>query len=98
MKDKEIHGEGWSIDPMIDVALRRRTGAKPRYLKPVAHYGCPHCSNGKVAIILDGHHLVWKPHNRTTMSGAKMLCAVSGAPLCANPPVGVIAVEHCPHR
>jgi hypothetical protein len=99
MKDKEVKGDGWVIPPMFEGGqARRRSTGRVKYVKPVVFYACPQCSNTKVGVILDGSHLVWRPHNRTTMSGAKMLCVISGAPLCANPPPNVLAIVHCPHR
>jgi len=99
MKEKEIHGEGWDIDPMLDVsaATITRNENKPRYHKPVDFFPCTHCSKSKVSIIADGTHLVWKPHERVTMSGARMMCAASGAPLCTNPPRGILLNLRCPH-
>jgi hypothetical protein len=99
MKEKEIHGDGWDIDPMLDPpASRHATESRAKYVKPKAFYPCTKCSKPKVGIVLDGSHLVWKPHDRTTMSGAKMQCAISGAPLCANPPAGLLIYPSCPHR
>ena len=86
------------IPPLLDVQGRGRVASRTKYIKPVTHYPCPHCHNAKVAVIIDGAHLVWKPHNRTTMSGAKMLCITSGAPVCDNPPRDVLSVVSCPHR
>ena len=98
MKDKEIRGVGWDIPPMVDTPGTQQVKRRAKYIKPVTHYPCPHCHNAKVAILLDGAHIVWKPHYRTTMSGAKMLCYASGAPVCANPPRDVLSVISCPHR
>lgn len=98
MKDREIKGEGWVIPPMVEVQGRSRATVRRKYVKPITHYPCPHCHNAKVAVLIDGAHLVWKPHHRTTMSGAKMLCIASGAPVCANPPRDVLSVISCPHR
>lgn len=68
---------------------------RPKLAKPRAWGHCPLCvSAPRHALVLQGIHLVWRPHDIVTMSGAKLPCGASGIRLCdAHPRPGTSVVD-----
>jgi hypothetical protein len=100
MKERQVKGEGWDIVPMMDVAppnRRKGEGGRQRSLPTVDWATCPTChATRKIGLVRSGKHFVWKIHDRTTMSKAKMVCPSSGTAICQTP--GRAAGDPtCPH-
>jgi hypothetical protein len=100
MKEGQVHGDGWDIDPMLDseaTPTHRRGEGHRAKAAPSAEFGaCPLCHNTRrVGLVRLGKHLVWRLHDRTMMSGAKMPCPGSGTAVCDNPSKGP-GVVRCP--
>lgn len=56
---------------------------RPKAARPYAFGRCPHChSADRHALVLQGIHLVWRPHLYRTVSGAPLPCPTSGVTLC----------------
>jgi hypothetical protein len=95
-----IKGEGWEIQPMLDVVTPVRSkgeGSRARAPRTVDYGTCPSCHAGKrTGMVRMGTHLVWKVHERITMSKAKMVCPASGVAVCAQPGRG-LEDPTCPH-
>lgn len=73
---------------------------RPKGLKSVAFGKCPSCTAGKVGLLWQGRHLVWREHTYRTWSGTPMTCRASGVALC-NAPEGTPTLAgtpmRCPH-
>ena len=100
MKERQVRGEGWDIQPMMDVATpsrRKGEGSRQRALPTIDWASCPMChATRKIGLVRSGKHFVWKIHDRTTMSKAKMVCPSSGTAICQTP--GKAAGDPtCPH-
>lgn len=77
-------------EPMFEVTPVMRGYSEPRrttYVRAVDHAFCPECrSDRRIGLLLQGQHLVWRVHEKVTMSGARMQCGASGAPVCTTRP------------
>lgn len=51
----------------------------------VASGRCPECSNGRLGVVRQGGHLLWREHYYTTWSGARQLCRASNVATCVAP-------------
>lgn len=72
--------------------------ARRKYVRPSGFGVCPSChASKKIGLVKSGKHLVWRIHDRTTMSKAKMTCPASGVAVCAMPGRG-LDDPPCPHR
>lgn len=59
--------------------MKTRTRSTPS----VRQGKCPECATtGTTGIVRQGPHLVWRLHTRSTLSGARLDCRASGAPIC----------------
>lgn len=101
-KARFIKGVGWEVPPMIDVISepkpRGEGSRRERPVRPAGHGTCPAChTTHKVGLVKVGKHLVWKVHERVTMSKSRMLCPASGVSACVMP--GMSAGDPaCPHH
>lgn len=99
-KARYIKGVGWEVPPMLDVteqANPRGEGSRARAVRPAGHGTCPAChTTHKVGLVKVGKHLVWKVHERVTMSNARMVCPASGVSACVMPGMGADD-PGCPH-
>jgi hypothetical protein len=100
MKERQVKGDGWDIQPMMEVESpnrRKGEGGRQRSLPTIDWATCPTChSTRQIGLVRSGRHYVWKIHERTTMSKAKMVCPSSGTAICQTP--GRSAGDPtCPH-
>lgn len=84
-------------DPLIKtrelLALRQPATvekSKRRGMRSVAWASCPDCSNKRVGLVQSSGHLLYREHERVTLSGARMQCRASVSRICDNPPRGLI--------
>lgn len=90
MKERQGHGTDWHIEAMFDPppapSRRKGEGGRQRALPTIDWATCPMChSTRKIGLVRSGKHFVWKIHDRTTMSKAKMVCPSSGTAICQTP-------------
>jgi hypothetical protein len=78
-------------EPMFDLAQPQGGGSevsKRNRSQPSVTFGsCPsHASDGRqTGLVRQGDHLVWRLHDKVTLSGTRMHCSASGATLCTVP-------------
>lgn len=71
------------MDPLFPPVPTGPKLKRPRLAKPRAWGQCPLCvSEPRRALILQGKHLVWRPHDVITVNGARIPCGASGTRLC----------------
>ena len=92
--------DGIESYPLFDEPPRVDRGQRNKAAKVAGWAHCPHCSNGRVALLVAGEHLVYREHTYVTYSGAKLTCRASAVALCTAPPRpdGVTPWSRsCPH-
>lgn len=76
--------------PMPGTEVPRLSGSELRktktYRRPMGWAACPRCSSGRVAVLPDAGHLVYREHTYATYSGAAMPCQASHQRVCVLPP------------
>jgi hypothetical protein len=81
------HVDPIGTDAMFDVEPLRHAKQRTKSVPSAAQGNCPRCLRGKTGLMPQGRHLVWRQHNYTTWSGARMPCPASGIAVCALPEV-----------
>lgn len=100
MKERQVHGDDWDIEPMFEAdalpARPRGEGYRAKSMPSVEFGSCPMChTNKRIGLVRLGKHLVWRLHDRTMISGTKMPCPGSGTTVCDNPGKGTERIR-CP--
>lgn len=72
-------------------AAADENGRKSPRLRAIAWTGRPDCANKRVGLVQSNGHLLYKEHEKSTFSGARMQCRASWSRICDNPPgAGVV--------
>jgi hypothetical protein len=85
--------------PMFDEPPRRSKQRRTPGPRSVAFATCSKCHTPKpVGLVRVGEHLIWRPHNIVTWSGARQPCPASGVAVCITPAKQVTkGAARCPH-
>ncbi|WP_426566403.1 hypothetical protein ACPPVT_07605 [Angustibacter sp. McL0619] len=83
------------------------SGERQKPIRSVAQAICPSCNRrttkGDVkltGLVLQGQHLIWRPHDVVTWGGAHTPCPASGTTVCTNPAKAASYIEavRCRHQ
>jgi hypothetical protein len=82
-KFDDVPTESMFDDAAVESMRDEKT--RPDRPKTIASGRCPECHNGRLGVVRQGEHLLWREHTYTTWSGARLTCRASGVATCVAP-------------
>jgi hypothetical protein len=82
-KFDEVPTESMFSDDQLEPMKRERQA--PQKVRTIASGRCPECHNGRLGVVRQGEHLMWRQHYYITYSGARLICQASGVATCVAP-------------